>query len=151
MEWLILFAVSWILFFLLIDWKRLRVNVWCGLTAVVMQLMVDTQAMSHGYYAVRKILLFSIFGTPVLFAFGPVFVIGTLLAQYHPRSRKMRIANVLVLMSLYSLQEFFLLLRKNVIYIDWHYFDSLLVNVGAIMILSWFAMTVLESRGSRLQ
>lgn len=143
MEWSILFIVSWILFFLLVDWKRLKRNAWCGIAAVALQLLVDTQAMTHGLYGIHR-YIFPIWRTPGLFALGPVFTIATLLAQYHPKSRRMRIVNVLVLTVLYSLQELLLVIRENVVYTNWHYFDSVQVNMSVMIMLDWFTMTILE-------
>lgn len=143
MDWLILFLVSWVIFILLVDWKSLKVNIWCGLLAIALQQIIDTQALHHDFYDVRNYYV-SIMGSSLLFIIGPVFTIGTLLAQYHPRTRKLRIINVFALGLLYSLQELLLLVRGDVIYNNWHYIDSVQINISVMIILSWFTMMVLK-------
>ncbi len=150
MEWLILFIVSWILFFLLIDWKRLKRSVWGGVIAVALQFLVDTQAMTHGLYEIHK-NAFYFFRSSGFFVFGPVLVVGILLVQYHPKSKRMNILNVLALAALYSAQELLLVLRQNVVYTNWHYIDSLQVNLGVMIILSWFTMVMLDDKKGQLQ
>ncbi len=54
MEWLILAVISWLLFLLLVDWKSLKTNIWCGLTAVLLQILVDNTGVSHGFYEIRN-------------------------------------------------------------------------------------------------
>ena len=45
MEWVIVFIANWILFFLLVDWKKLKLNIWCGILAVAQQYAEDVQAI----------------------------------------------------------------------------------------------------------
>lgn len=143
MEWVILFCVSWTLFFLLVDWKTLKTNIWCGVVAMVLQMLVDTQAMGHKLYEIKG-EFFDIYGSSALFVFGPIFVIGVLLSQFHPTKRSMIIVNVFVLTLLFSLQELCLLTRKSLIYTNWHYSDSIQVNIGAMVLLSWFCIIVIR-------
>jgi len=146
MEWLILFMVSWIVFFILIDRGTLGKNIWCGIAAVVLQFAVDTQAISHQLYTVQQ-TIFKIKGSSIFFIFGPVIVIGTLLAQYLPRKRWANVLNIIVVAGLYSLQEYLLLKRGVLVYNNWHFSDSIVVNLSAMIILTWFAMVVLRKAG----
>ena len=143
MEWLILAVISWILFLLLVDWSALKRNIWCGLTAVLMQLLVDNTGISHGLYEIHKCKT-CIAHSSTLFTFGPVIVVGVLLAQYFPKTRLMRLLNVLVLTTLYTAQEVLLLVRRNVVYTNWHFADSVGVNLAAMIILCWFTLVVME-------
>ena len=143
MEWIILFIVSWVLFLLLVKWKELRLNIWGGILAVLYQLFVDTTSISHGLYKINNAVV-NLWGSSLLFVFGPVFTVGVLLAQLHPHKRFLRILNVVVLTALYSLQELLLLIRGNVVYTNWSYTSSVFENITVMVALSWFAIVVLN-------
>ncbi|HYE82594.1 MAG TPA: hypothetical protein VEG39_10585 [Clostridia bacterium] len=146
MEWQILALVSWVLFLLLVDCSALKCNIWCGLVAVLLQIFVDNIGVSHGLYEIRK-CSFCIAHSSFFFTMGPIIVIGTLMPQYHPKTRVLRILNVLMLTALYTLQEILLLARENVVYNNWHFADSVGVNLVSMVFLSWFIMIVMN-RGS---
>ncbi|MGE5405694.1 MAG: hypothetical protein ACM3PP_12230, partial [Candidatus Saccharibacteria bacterium] len=149
MEWIILFVISWVLLFLLADWKALKTNVWCGLLAMGMQVWVDSHYIQHKLYGVHKPVI-DIFGSSAFFVAGPVFVIGVLLAQFYPAKRWARIVHLIVITALFSLQEYLLVKRSVLHYINWHQMDSLGVNVAAMALLSWFSIVVLlKERKSR--
>ncbi len=143
MEWIILFAVNWILLILLVRPKELQVTIWGGLVAIVLQLAVDTQAVNQGYYTINNSII-SILGSSLFFIAGPVFVIGVLLAQYHPKSRLFTVLNVLVLTALYSWQEALLLAAGALEYASWNYASSIMVNLCALIVLSWFSVVILQ-------
>lgn len=143
MDWVILFSVSWSIFIVLKGWKNFKTTVWSGITASALQLMIDTNAMSHHAYKINRAII-PILGSSGFFVLGPVFVIGVLMSKYHPKKRWMRIVNVFVLSALYSSQELLLLATKALEYTDWHFFDSVIVNTAAITILSWFNIVVLN-------
>ena len=143
MEWIILFCVSWGLFILLSGWRDLKITIWSGLVAVILQLLVDTNAISHNFYKINTPVI-KLWGSSVLFILGPVLIIGILMGQYHPKKRYLRIANVFVLSTLYSSQEFLLLIRKSLEYTNWSFIDSVIVNIAAMIIISWFSIIVLD-------
>jgi len=145
MEWVILFVASWALFAALVDMSKLKMNIWCGLLAVLAQLYIDFRAMEHKLYSVEKPVA-QILGSSVFFTFGPVLVIGVLLAQYHPRKRRMAAVHVLAVSALYSAQELWLLGRNAVLYTEWSFGESVVINVAVIAVLSWFSMAVLGKR-----
>lgn len=150
MEWVILFVISWILFFLLIDYRALKINIWCGFLAIALQLSVDTYAMNHGLYIVNKHAV-NVWGSSLFFVIGPVFVISVLMSQYHPRRRGLRIVTIFVYALLYSIQELLLLFSGSLTYIEWKFYNSLVINVCAMVIISWFAMVVLNKKGENEQ
>ncbi len=147
MEWVILFLISWILMLLLVDWRAVKKNVWCGLLAMAMQLFVDTQFISHRLYEIKNQVL-ELWGSSVFFAAGPVFVIGVLLAQFYPKKRWAQIVHVIFLTLLYSLQELLLLKTGKLAYLNWHHFDSIGVNTAAMGLLGWFSIVVLKKGGN---
>ncbi|MFZ5989821.1 MAG: hypothetical protein ACOYWZ_22220 [Bacillota bacterium] len=146
MQWIILFIVSWILFFLLVDYKELKTNIWCGVLAVGMQLSIDTHSIKHGSYEIINPAV-SIWGSSLCFVLGPVLVVATLLAQYFPGSKWLRIISVFVFSALYSIQELLLLLSGALSYLDWHFVDSLVVNTIVMATLGWFSIVVLDKKG----
>lgn len=143
MEWIILFLANWVVFLLIADWTKLKSNIWSGLLAIVMAVVVDFCNTINGRYIIKDNII-HVLGTSLFFLVGPVFVIGTLLAQYHPRKKWLTILNVIVLFILYSFTEFILVLRGAVEYVTWNFYDSLIINIGAISALSWFSIVVLN-------
>ncbi|HYF75483.1 MAG TPA: hypothetical protein VD757_02745 [Candidatus Nitrosocosmicus sp.] len=146
MEWIILAVVSWILFLVLVDWRTLGRNIWCGLAAVLLQILVDNTGISHGLYEIRKCNL-CIVHSSSMFTFGPVLVVGILTAQYYPKTKALKIISVGVLAILYTLQEILLLARENVVYTNWHMTDSIGVNLMAMIIINWFAIIIFNKNG----
>lgn len=143
MEWIVIFIVSWLLFIFLVDLKQIKVNIWSGLLAAILQLSVDTQAMSHKLYKINEPVI-NVFGSSLFFMLGPVLVIALLLAQFHPEKRWMTVLNVFILSGLYSLQELFLISRESLVYTNWHIIDSITVNTVVMAVLSWFSIIILD-------
>lgn len=107
---------------------------------------VDTNFISHGFYKIENPIV-SIMGSSAFFTFGPAFVIGALISQFQSHKRFFQVANVLVLAALYTLQEVFLIINGALVYMNWSIVDSVLVNISAIINLSWFSMVVLNKKG----
>ncbi|WP_432661816.1 hypothetical protein R9X47_14720 [Wukongibacter baidiensis] len=146
MEWIILFVANWIIFLLLVNWKELKTNMWAGLLASSMAIIVDFCNISHGRYTINRPVI-CILDSSLFFVLGPVFIIGTLLAQYHPKRRLLSVLNVIVIFIIYSSTELILVYRGAVEYLEWHFYDSLIINIGAILIISWFSIVVLNKWG----
>lgn len=146
MAWIILFIASYILFFLLVDYKALKTNIWCGLLAIVLQMLTDSQAISHQYYRINDPVL-HIWGSSLFFVLGPVLVIGILLAQYHPVKSSHIIMNVIVLTALYTLQEVLLLMTGALTYTNWGLVLSAQINFLSLLCLSWFSFFALKKGG----
>ncbi|MCT4605153.1 MAG: hypothetical protein N4A64_03465 [Marinisporobacter sp.] len=144
MEWIVLFIINWIVFLLLVNLKKLKINILAGFFAICMAITTDFLNSSvQGRYIIHKPVV-SILGDSLFFLIGPVFVIGILIAQYHPKNRWMSVINVFVITVIYSLTEYILVYKGVVEYIDWDYIDSVMVNIGAMVMISWFSMTVLK-------
>ena len=143
MEWVILFIISWILFFLLVDLKTLKINIFCGLFAMIMQLMIDYEFTTHKFYVVNNNYI-CVFGSSLFFVLGPVFVIGILLAQYHPTKKWAIIFHCVFLSTVYTLQEYLLLQTNSLHYLNWDIWSSIRINTMAILSLSWFSIVVLK-------
>jgi hypothetical protein len=148
MEWIVLFAVSWLLFFSLKGWKKLGTNIWCGLAAVAAQLFVDYTSIHKGLYEIRDPVV-PILGSSAFFCLGPVFVIAVLLSAYHPVKRWLASINVFVLSSIFSAQEYLLMERKVLVYHNWHFTESIFMNLVIIISLSWISVFILGRGGLR--
>lgn len=143
MEWIILFVINWIIFLMLVDWRELKTNIWAGLLAIIMAVDVDYYNTVYGRYIINRPII-DIMGSSLFFLLGPVLVIGTLLAQYHPKKRWMTIINAFVLFILYSATELILVYRGTVEYLNWRFRESLTINIGAIIVISWFCIVFLN-------
>lgn len=144
MEWLIFFVISWIVFFLLVDWKKLKINIWSGLSAIVFAVVVDSHnVLDHHRYIINNPII-DIKGSSMFFLLGPVFVMGTLMTQYHPQKRLMTVLHVLMICIFYTSMEVILVYRGALQYLDWHLRDSIQVNLTVLTTLSWFSIVVLN-------
>lgn len=145
MEWIIVFIINWALFILLINWKELKINIWSGIAAASMQMFIDSQFISLRLYEIHNPVV-DILGSSLFFMTGPVFVIGVLFAQYHPVKKWAVILYVPIISALFSIEEYFLLKRGVLEYINWRQIDSIGVNVAAIGLMSWFCINVLGKK-----
>ncbi|MFZ5966893.1 MAG: hypothetical protein ACOYVK_06935 [Bacillota bacterium] len=143
MDWLIFFIFSWGLFFLIGDWKELKINGWCGIFAGIVALITDYQSILWGKYQIHNKII-DLFGSSLFFTMGPVFIIGALLAQYHPKKRWMIVLNVFVLTILYSAMEWMLVQRGMVEYVHWTLWESIRINAISITMFSWFSIVILN-------
>ncbi len=145
MEWVILFIMNWILFFLMVDWKGLKVNIWGGVFAVGMQMAVDGQFEAHQLYIIHDGIIY-ILGSSLFFVLGPVFVIGILFVQYHPIKRWAVILHVLMGSAMFAVTEYLLLQRKALEYINWKLMISISTDIAALGLLSWAFIVIFEKR-----
>jgi hypothetical protein len=143
MEWVILFIISWIVFLFLVDWRNLKTNIWGGILSIVLQMSIDRNAVVFNLYKIENGVV-NVLGSSLFFVLGPVFVIGILLVQVHPLKRLLTIANVIIASALYSTQELLLISRKVLIYTNWNMLSSIIVNIGAMIIISWFAVVIIK-------
>jgi hypothetical protein len=86
MERIIRFIAIWIIFFFLVDWKELKINIWCGVFTIVLQMIIDTIFIKNGFYKIEEPII-SIWGSSLFFMLGPVFVVAILLSQFQPHKR----------------------------------------------------------------
>lgn len=149
MGWVIVFVISWVLFVILADMKQLKYNVWVGFVAIALQLLVDYGGTSRQFYTIEKPVL-RICCSSAFFTFGPVFTVGVLIAQYHPAKRWMRLLNILILASLYTVQEILLLNTGELRYMNWTLYDSVVVNICAMIIFSWVTVCVIRKNRRRI-
>ena len=118
--------------------------------AVLLQVIIDNHASAHKLYGIVNPVI-NLMDSSLFFGLGPIFVVGILIAQYHPRKRWMIILNFFVLLGLFTVQELLLLSSKMLVYYNWHYTDSILLSSMVIAFLSWFSMIVLNKKGRSLK
>lgn len=138
MPWILLFLLSWLLFALLADRRRLALFWWTGLAAVVLQLLVDTCAIGSGYYRIEDPVV-SLYGSSLFFTFGPVLSMGTLFGMYLPRDPLARVANVLVWTGIFCSLEYLLLGCGALVYLNWSKAASTAINLMVFTVLTWIA------------
>lgn len=145
MEWIIYSILNWIIFLLLVDWKTFKKNMLGGLLAIAFACLVDSHKVNNDAYHLKNLIL-ELHNTSVFFLFGPAFVIGTLLVQYHPAKRWLAVVNVFVFTGFFTAMEYTLVEIGVIEYINWHYYDSVIINFAAFFALSWFAIVVTNKR-----
>lgn len=144
--WLAGFIVSWILFFGLADYKRLVPNIFVGIGALAIQVMVDSAAGSLGLYKVTDPLI-KLSQSSFLFTYGPVLTMGTLFSQYYPKERHLKIINIFVWTSFFFLFETGVHMYNYLIYTNWRIFYSLSVDMIVLVTLSFICEIFVYPQG----
>jgi len=138
--WLVGAVIAWIIFFLLVDWKRLKYTIWGGVIASTMQILVDTAAMKMNLYHVESKI--NILGSSVFFTFGVVFAVGVLFAQTLPAWRLLQALNILVMVTLFSMEEYLFIKIGVLKYINWNHPASIFINLLVFTSLTWLVDTL---------
>ncbi|MDO7788602.1 CBO0543 family protein [Desulforamulus aquiferis] len=136
MPWLIAGVISWIIFYILVDFKQLRRTVYAGLFASLMATFVDWGGQRLGFYRFDEMLL-PIANAPIFYIFGPVFVVGVLFAQHLPRNKSLQIVNIFIVSLLYLSLEYLLIQTNAARHLNWHLLASFSVNLAAFTILTY--------------
>ncbi|MFA4884551.1 MAG: hypothetical protein WC601_02020 [Desulfotomaculaceae bacterium] len=145
--WLISAVVAWIIFFLLVDWTRLKYTLWGGLSVVALQLLVDSGAINMHLY--RVIYLVKFLNSSVFFTFGVVFVVGVLFAQTLPSSRWLQALDILVTTALFCWLESLFLKVGVLEYLNWNQAASTAINFLAITSYAWLVDSLGLNRAGR--
>lgn len=143
MEWITIFILNWLLFFVLVDWKNLNTNIWGGIFTVCTQLIVDGQFEALNLYIVHQGMI-NVLGSSLFFVLGPVFVIGVLFVQFHPVKKWAIVSHVLIVSMFFVFVELLLLKRNALEYINWDIFLSISVDIAALGLLSWVSIVLLK-------
>ncbi|MEG6616191.1 hypothetical protein V6C27_07090 [Peptococcaceae bacterium 1198_IL3148] len=138
-EWIVTFVLSWIMFALLIDRQLLKYTLWGGITAIILQLIVDTSADAMGIYHVMAQLKLG--GGSVFFTFGAVFTMGTIFVQFIPINRWLKILHILATATLFLGLEYLLVQRSIITYHNWGMGLSWLTNLVVFITITWLAET----------
>lgn len=145
--WLISAAAAWIIFFLLVDWSRLKYTLWGGLSVAALQLLVDSGAMNLNLYHVNAQVKF--LDSSVFFTLGVVFVVGVLFAQTLPSSNWLQALDILITTSLFCWLEFLYLKVGVLEYLNWNQAASTVINFLAITSYAWLVDSLGLNRAGR--
>ncbi|MBM7856189.1 hypothetical protein JOC37_002622 [Desulfohalotomaculum tongense] len=139
-DWITTFIMSWVIFILLVDIKRLKYTLWGGITTILLQLIVDTGADKMGIYEVSGPVKLG--GTPAFFTFGIALTIGILFVQFIPINRWLKIAHIVVTATLFLGLEYLLVQRHLINYFHWNIGASWFTNIMVFIVITWLAQTL---------
>ncbi|MTI79264.1 MAG: hypothetical protein FH758_00060 [Firmicutes bacterium] len=139
-EWIAVFISSWLMFFILVDKSRLKYTILGGITAMILQLIVDTGASGIGLYSVKS--GYKLGGGSALFTFGAVLTMGILFVQYIPKNRWLKVAHIIVTATLFLGMEYLLVQRNLIIYTHWGMGPSWFTNILVFITITWVAQTI---------
>lgn len=131
----------------MVDWKVLKTNIWVGIVASSMQMVIDSQFISLKLYEIKNPII-DVFGSSLFFLIGPVFVVGVLFSQYHPVKKWAIILYVPVISAMFSIVEYFVVKRNVLVYLNWNQLDSIAINMVVVSSLSWVCIVILGKRGN---
>lgn len=140
MEWIVTFVLGWLMLVILVDKSRLHHTMWGGVTAVVLQLIVDTGASNLGLYTV--VSKYHLGGGSPFFTFGVVFTMGILFFQYIPTNIWLKITHILVISTLFLALEYLLEYRSVLRYHHWHMGASWFTNILVFITITWVAENI---------
>jgi hypothetical protein len=123
-------------FFLLVDWKRLYINIWGGILACILQLIHDTEQGTLNNYHFIDVGIW-VFKSSFFFTFGIVFTMGILFSQFVPRNMKLRIVHVIAFAIGLLIFEYLVVSNGMLIHIHYSYLLSLADNLMVMATLSW--------------
>lgn len=141
-KWFLSMIVGWIVFFLLIDWKKFNVNIWVGMTACILQLIHDTeQEFMNNYQSVNNGI--QILKSSFFFTFGVVFTAGVIFFQFLPRNKVLKIIHVLVFSLGFLFFEYVTVRNGMLKYIHYNYMISFADDVLVFATMAWTKSFVL--------
>ncbi|MFZ5966918.1 MAG: hypothetical protein ACOYVK_07060 [Bacillota bacterium] len=143
MAWLISFIISWILFFLLIDYRQLRRNILGGFLVLALASFIDWGGQHLELYAFHDLII-PWAGCSAFYKWGPVFTIGTVFAQYVPKTKWMQALNIFVVSLLFLALENLVIRTGTAEYIHWHMLASFTVDILSLCSLTWFTVTFIR-------
>lgn len=149
MPWVISFIISWILFFVLVDYKTLNRNIYGGVLALLLGTIVDYGGQKLELYKFYQLII-SWAGCSAFYKLGPIFTMGVVFCQYVPRSKWLQAANIFAVSSLYIMLELCIISTGVAEYLHWNVIASFLVNILAFCSLTWFTISFVRS-GQSLQ
>lgn len=143
MPWVISFIASWVLFFLLVDKRTLKRNIYGGLLALALGSIVDYGGNKMGLYEFYDIII-SWAGCSAFYKLGPIFTMGIVFCQCVPRGKWLQAANIFAASILYIMLELSIISSGVARYIHWTTIASFVINLLAFSSLTWFTTTFLR-------
>lgn len=149
MTWIILFVISWVMFFFIVNYKTLKYNIWAGIFTVILEIMIDYPYTSLNLYKSMNNII-EVGGLSLFYLASVPLVVGTLMAQHYPSKLSYRIANIFVISIIFYGIEFLLLLKGDIIYLNWHWYNSIIINLIGISCISWFIIDIVQRKRENL-
>lgn len=136
--------ICWTLFFIFIDFKQLKRNVWLGVISYVMGVTVDHAAYVSGLYTMN---LFNLHGLiPLLIGkFVMPLPIGILYAQYMPKTRIKQLFSIILLDAGYTCIELFLNTFGTLTSSHWSIYASIIYNLFIFSTLTYINMVFINT------
>lgn len=132
------------------DKRRLHKTVYGGAIALVLGSMVDWAGGRLGLYHFDSGML-GWLGTSLLYAFGPLFTMGTLFFQYLSLDRREQAENIVAFTAAYFAVEILIINSGGAEYRHWHYLASLAVDFLVFSTFSYIGETIVFGKKSRLR
>jgi hypothetical protein len=141
-RWFFSFIIGWMVFFILVDWRKLAKNIWGGIAASGLECWQDTTAKVVGMYHMNNTGI-SILGISIFFTFGVVFTMGILFLQYIPKSPKLQLIHILVFsfgfIAFESITESYGLMVQTHWNLSGSFFDNIII-MGSLVWLKQYIL-----------
>lgn len=145
MYWIISFIISWILFFILIDKKELRVNWFGGLFALMLASFLDHGGIKLELYKFNDLVI-SWFNCSAFYKFGPIVTMGILFCQSVPEKPWMQALNILAFTVFFNAMEYLVIKSGSAHYIHWSLLASFAVNILTFATMTWITTAFLRKK-----
>lgn len=135
-KWFFSFVVGWIVFFALVDFKKININIWGGIAAVILQLIHDTEGDILSFYHMNDGGLW-ILRSSFFFTFGVVFTMGVVFSQFIPRSPKLKLLHISAFVAGFLFFEFIALKNGMLTYVHYSFWLSVADDILVTLTLVW--------------
>jgi len=139
--WIYSFIVCWIVFFLLVDLKTLKKNIWAGIVCSLLEFIQDAFAPWFDMFYVKKGVIY-LLGTSAFFTFGVAFTMGILIMQFLPSNRYLQLVHILSFSVGFVFFEFLLVKYGLLVEVHWDYKISIFGNVIIMGAIAWLKQFV---------
>jgi hypothetical protein len=136
MPWVIIFIMSWLLFFIFIDYSRLKDNIAGGVLSIGLATIVDSGAQHLQLYKFCNLIIPWI-GLPAPYIFGPIFTMGILFIQFVPRNKWLQFLHILIFALIFAAVDYLTVLVQVAKYFHWHWLASFFFNTVTFAGLTW--------------
>lgn len=147
-KWFLSFVAGWIVFFALVDFKKININIWGGIAALILQLVHDTEGTISNFYHIHDAGLW-ILKSSFFFTFGLVFTMGVIFSQFIPKNPKLKLLHILIFAAGFLFFELIALKNGMLTYIHYSFSLSVADDVLVTLTLVWtkgFVLYIHESK-----
>jgi hypothetical protein len=137
-------AICWLLVLKFADYKQLKRNIWLGVIAYIMGVVVDYSAYRTGLYTMYLHNLRGLIALLISKLLAPL-PIGILYAQYMPKNRSKQLLSIIILDIGYLLVEVFLVKFGTLVHFRWNLRESVIYNVFIFATLTYINKTFINS------